>query len=116
MEKLKNTNPVDYLILRNQDEQFASIQEAEARYIETNNIDEYIVFWESIWSNGGLKFEGSKWHFELADLYIKEKRYEDAMKFLKMLKKEKPDYKDKAVSYMEKVEKLKAKGTAQTKK
>ena len=115
MENLKNTSPVDYLILRNQDEQLALIQEADKKYTENNNVDEYIVFWEAIWSNGGLKFEGSKWHFVLADLYIKEKRYDDALKFLKMLKKEKPNYREKAISYIEKVEKLKAKSTSQPK-
>ncbi|UKI29899.1 MAG: hypothetical protein L6W00_17930 [Lentisphaeria bacterium] len=36
-------------------------------------ITAYIKFWEDLWANGGLIFEGTHWHFELADLYIKNK-------------------------------------------
>lgn len=58
---------------------------------------------------GGLKFEGAGWHFELPDLYIKAKRYDDALAFVKRLKAEKPTYVYKADAYIKKIEDMKAK-------
>ena len=46
------------------------------------------------------------WHFELADLYIAAKRYNDALCFVKKLKMERKEYADKADSYIAKIEKL----------
>lgn len=61
-----------------------------------------------IWANGGLKFEGARWHFELADLYIKAKRYDDALAFVTKIKKSKSTY----AYYINQIKELKAKQTA----
>ena len=62
-----------------------------------------------VWANGGVKFEGAGWHFELPDLYIKARRYDDALSFVKRLKVEKPTYAYKSDVYIKKIEDLKAK-------
>lgn len=90
-----------------QDEQLSKIQKAEKLYEEDNDIGSLIAFWENIWANGGLLFNGSKWAFRLPDLYIKQKRYDDALKIVKQIKS--PAYRDKAASYVEKIQKAKAK-------
>ena len=59
-----------------------------------------------LWENGGLLFRGSKWHFELADLYITVGRYNDALCFVKKLKRERKEYADKADSYIAKIKRL----------
>lgn len=68
-----------------------------------------------IWKNGGLKFQGVRWHFELADLYIRAKRYDDALAFVVRLKKIKPNYEYKSDTYIKKIEELKVKQAAKTK-
>jgi tetratricopeptide (TPR) repeat protein len=90
MKELKKTNQEEYKKLKAQDNQLEAINTAKAKYNETKDIDSYLSFWEKLWATGGLKFEGSKWHFELPDLYIKVKRYEDALAYVEKLKKEKP--------------------------
>ena len=91
------------------DRQLAQIQEAEASHKGDN--EALILFWEGLWGNGGLKFNGIKWTFRIVDLYYKEKRYDDAWRILngfiaikphyienirkrqiKVLRKEKKDY------------------------
>lgn len=94
-------------MLANQDAQLSKIQEAEKRYEQDKDIEALIAFWENIWANGGLLFNGSKWTFRLPDLYIKQKRYDDALKIVKRIKN--PAYQDKAASYVEKIQKAKAK-------
>lgn len=93
--------------LADQDAQLAKIQEAESQYEQDEDIDTLISFWENIWSNGGLLFNGSKWTFRLPDLYIKQKRYDDALRIVKRINN--PAYKDKAASYIEKTQKAQAK-------
>ena len=61
-----------------------------------------------VWLNGGLKFEGAKWHFELPDLYIKAKRYDEALAFVTNIKKSKPIYAEKADVYIKKIQERKA--------
>ena len=109
---LKEIDPDLYKEQKIIDRQIAVIQEADILYQQEKDLDWYITFWESVWKNGGLKFEGSKWHFELADLYIKAKRYDDALLFVQNLKKRKPDYETKADKYIERISKLKAKHKA----
>ena len=60
-------------ILEEQDKQIAAIHNAEDKYEQDHDIDSLIAFWEKIWKQGGLLFNGSKWTFRLPDLYIKEK-------------------------------------------
>lgn len=95
--------------LKAQDEQIAVVNKAENKYKEDKDLDAYIKFWENIWSNGGLLFRGIKWIFRLTELYIKAKRYDDALEHLKMIKEKVPDYDYKANQYIEKIEKLKVK-------
>lgn len=109
MKDLKKIDPEGYKILKTQDQQIAACQKAQAKYDEDKDLDYYIGFWEHLWANGGLKFEGSSWHFKLPDLYIKAKRYDDAHEFVKKLKKTKPTYASKADSYIIKIEGLKEK-------
>lgn len=109
MNDLKNTNTEWYEVLKAQDEQIAAVQKADAKYIEDKDILSYIQFWEKLWANGGLKFEGDFWHFKLPDLYIKAKRYDDALRFVINLAKAKPMYADKSIKYIEKIERMKSK-------
>ena len=69
-----------------------------------------------LWKNGGLAFRGSRWHFELADLYITAKRYDDALRFAKKLKRERKEYAEKADAYIKKIEVLIAKQASKGKK
>ena len=91
--------------LNAQNMQINSVQAAEKTFESGGNIDALIEFWENIWSNGGLLFNGSKWTFRLPDLYIKQKRYDDALRILKKIRN--PYYRDKKESYIARVEKLK---------
>lgn len=115
MNELKKADPQGYKVLKTQDQQIAACQKAQAKYEQDKDIDYYIGFWEHLWANGGLKFEGSGWHFKLPDLYIKEKRYDDALNFCKKLRSEKPAYRDKADQYINRIESLKEKQTAKKK-
>lgn len=93
--------------LEEQDKQIKSIFQAEADFEKSGNLFALIEFWESIWKHGGLKFNGSKWTFRLPDIYIKEKRYDDAIRILKKIKN--PYYQDKVKGYVNKVNALKSK-------
>ena len=106
MEELKEYDPKGYEELKSQDDQLEAVQRAREKFSQDKDIDSYIVFWEALWNNGGLKFEGSGWHFELADLYIKSKRYEDALTFVKKIKSTKTAYSSKADYYIAKIEGL----------
>lgn len=116
MQDLKKIDPAGYLELRTQDQQFAAVQNAKAKYQKTKDLDGYIAFWETLWINEGLKFEGAKWLFELPDLYIKAKRYDDALEFVLKLKKQKPTYSYKSDVYIKKIEELKVKYNSRQKK
>lgn len=106
MKDLKKINPESYKVLKTQDEQIAKVQNARKKYNEDKDLDSYIAFWEMVWKNGGLKFEGVRWHFELPDLYIKAKRYDDALAFVTSLKRRKPAYAHKADIYIKKINDL----------
>ena len=106
MEIVKKVDPQLFRELKNQDQQLEAIQAARKEYDEGKDIDSYIAFWEMLWDNSGLLFRGSKWHFELADLYITAKRYNDALRFVKKLKRDQKEYADKADLYISKIEKL----------
>ena len=91
--------------LDKQDKQMQSVFAAENKFESDGDIDSLISFWEDIWESGGLLFNGSKWAFRLPDLYIEQKRYDDALRILKMIKN--PSYKEKVDSYAEKIERAK---------
>lgn len=116
MKDLKKIDPDGYMALRTQDQQIAAVQKARDKYSEDKDLDSYIAFWEMVWANGGLKFEGAGWHFELPDLYIKAKRYDDALAFVTKLKRTKPTYAYKADVYIKKIGELKVKQAAKNKK
>ncbi|MGL5125211.1 MAG: hypothetical protein ACRC6U_04405, partial [Fusobacteriaceae bacterium] len=107
MSELKKTNYKSYKKLKEQDDQLATIQTADAKYNQDKDLDWIIDFWEQIWKNGGLNFNGSKWTFKLPDLYIKAKRYDDALAILIKIKKTKLEYLDKANKYIAKIEEQK---------
>lgn len=116
MKDLKKIDPEGYKTLRTQDQQLAAVQKARDKYSEDKDLDSYVAFWEMVWANGGLKFEGARWHFELPDLCIKAKRYEDALTFVTKLKRAKLTYAYKADAYIKKIEELKVKQAAKNKK
>lgn len=93
--------------IKAQNVQIRLIQSHESDYERNGDKQALIAFWENIWNNGGLLFNGSKWHFRLPDLYISEKRYDDALAILERLRK--TEYKEKAESYIEKVKQKQAK-------
>lgn len=72
------------------DKQLLQIQTAEQKY--KNDTPSLIEFWESLWSNVGLKFNGTKWTFRLVELYYKEKRYDGAWRMLDDFVLTKPEY------------------------
>lgn len=100
-QELRKSNPTLANSLDNQDKQLESILSADAKYKADKDIESYIAFWEEIWDNGGLLFDGMKWAFTLPDLYIKQKRYDDALSILDKLTK--PMYADKVKAYREKI-------------
>jgi hypothetical protein len=108
MRELKRIDPEGYKTLKTQDQQIAAVQQARGKYDSDKDLDSYIDFWEMVWANGGLKFEGAKWHFELPDLYIKAKRYDEALAFVTNIKKAKPIYAEKADVYIKKIQERKA--------
>ena len=73
----------------------------EAQYKVDKDVEQYILFWEDNWKNN-RPLLGSHWAFVLPDLYIKTKRYKDALKCIETLKKSKI-FKDKAEKYAVKI-------------
>ncbi|MCI7528357.1 MAG: SAP domain-containing protein [Oscillospiraceae bacterium] len=109
MENLKKIDFEGYQELEAQNKQLAEVQEARRKYDESNDLTTYIIFWEKLWATGGLLFKGSKWLFELPDLYIQAKRFDDAEQLVKRIKRTKSDYSEKADYYLKKIEKQKNK-------
>lgn len=109
MSELKKIDPKGYKELKTQEDQIAAVQAADVKYAQDKDLDWIIGFWEQIWANGGLKFNGSTWTFKLPDLYIKAKRYEDALAIVMKIKKTTPEYLDKANKYITKIEERKTK-------
>ena len=99
----------DENILRGKKEaQALEIQRAEARYERTKNIDEYISFWENIWTTDkGFLSKNNSQAFTLADLYIQQGRYQDALKFVKDIGKQEW-FSEKAKEYIKKIKGLMA--------
>ena len=116
MAQLKKSNPALFKELDAQDRQLNAIKAARAIYEDNKDLETYIIFWEDLWANGGLTFPGSHWHFELPDLYISAERYDDALAFVKKLKKQKAEYAGKADNYVKKIESLKEKKTKKNSK
>lgn len=83
-EDMEKVNFQLFQEVKAQEQQLAVIQLARKKYEESKDINSYIAFWERLWENGELLFSGSRWQFELADLYIAEKRYNDALRFDKV--------------------------------
>lgn len=90
--------------LQKQSAQIAEVQNARKQYEQDLDLDAYIAFWENLWQ-GGLLFRGSRWYFELCDLYVKAGRYEDAIAFLQTLKGN-GDYCDRATREEARIKKL----------
>jgi len=111
MKELKVIDPEGYRLLKSQDKQIKAVQTADEKYAEDNDLDWIINFWEEIWKDGGPKFEGSGWMFRLPDLYIKAKRYDDAISIVQKIKKIKGSYySNKANNYITRIEERKIKG------
>ena len=108
-ESLKKHFPDMYAKLEAQDAQIKLVQERQAEYEETRDLDSYILFWEDLWKNGGLLFNGTGWTFTLSDLYVEAERYDDALKFVQFIKEVKPNYADRAESSEKWILKLKNK-------
>lgn len=111
-EERRNTKFVSEIraidkIIFEQDAQISQIREAEEQYEKSKDIWALIEFWENIWENGGILFNGSKWTFRLTELYIKQKRYDDALRILKKIND--PAYQKKKKTYIEKIQEEKKK-------
>jgi len=76
--------------LAQQDKQHKAITRAELKHKE--DLDTLILFWEKLWVDGGLKFNGVRWHFRLVELYYKAKRYDDAWQILNEFVLSRPQY------------------------
>ena len=110
VKELKVIDPEGYRLLKSQDKHIKAVQAADEKYAEDKDLEWIINFWEEIWKDGGPKFEGSGWMFRLPDLYIKAKRYDDAMVIVQKIKKTKGSYySNKADSYITKIEERKTK-------
>lgn len=110
-DDLKDIDPEGYQKLISQDNQIELVQKAQREYGRTNDLNAYISFWEQLWSNEGLLFEGVGWHYELAELYIKAKRYDDARNFVTMILNSKDSYyRNRGENLLERIERLKKKG------
>lgn len=110
MKELKVIDSEGYRLLKGQDKQIKAVQAADEKYAEDKDFEWIINFWEEIWKDGGPKFEGSGWMFRLPDLYIKAKRYDDAIAIVQKIKKTKGSYYlNKANSYITKIEERRAK-------
>lgn len=60
------------------------ILEEDKKYKSNKNVDDYIKFWEGVWSHGEdpRMNLGIHWRYTLPNLYIKAGRYDDALNFL----------------------------------
>ena len=114
--QIKQFDPDGYRKICAQDKQIKRIQDADEKYKEDKDLDWIINFWEKIWRKGGPIFEGSHWMFYLPDLYIKAKRYDDALSLCLHIKStRKSYYRDKADYYIKKIEDKKTKEEARRK-
>ncbi len=110
MEELKKTNPAQYQTLKSQDDQIKAINAASQKYASDQDLEWIIRFWEGIWKDGGPKFEGISWMFTLPDLYIKARRYDEAIAIIDKIKMTRGDaYQDKADQYLTKINVRKSK-------
>lgn len=110
-DDLKEIDPDGYEELINQDNQIELVQKAQREYGINHDLNAYIAFWERLWAQDGLLFEGVKWHYELAELYIKAKRYDDAINFITRILNTKDEYyRSRGESMLEQIERLKRKG------
>lgn len=116
LEEMKARNPAWYSEMKKlnaslaaQDRQLKKVQDAEARYKITGDLEWYIDFWESLWANGGLVFRGDKWWFTLPDLYFKQKRFDDVIAFCEMAKARDNDVYEKADRYIQRAQERKEK-------
>ena len=86
--------------LEAQDRQLDLLKDADALYKIDHDLASYIAFWEDVMANGGLLFHSSYWEFRLPDLYIKAKRYDDALKALNQINQ---PYEEKKFEYIIKI-------------
>lgn len=100
--------------LKIQDAQLEQVQEAEEKYKESKNLEEYVDFWENVWLGGGLLFYGSKWWFVLPDLYFKQKRFDEVIEFCTMVKFLDDYASDKADKYILRAQQRKEKQLAKS--
>lgn len=91
----------DKIRLKASDKYTEIVNLREAQYETDKDIEQYILFWEDNWKYG-RPLLGSHWAFVLPDLYIKTKRYEDAIKCIEVLKTN-VYFKDKAEKYYQKI-------------
>ena len=107
---VKENDPEGYQELLNQDKQIEAVQSARKRYHASNDLDAYIQFWEQLWSKQGLIFEGVGWTYELALMYIKAKRYDDAEAFVrKIMRTKEKYYHNRGESLLEEIARLRKK-------
>lgn len=106
LEKFRKLNNDD---LAAQDRQLRKVQAAEKKYKETDDLEWYVDFWESLWEDGGLLFGSMKWWFVLPDLYFKQKRFDDVITFCEAIKVRNEYAIEKADKYIQRALERKAK-------
>lgn len=89
------------------------VNDRDAQYKKDKDIDSYILFWEDIWKSE-QSLLGAHWAFLLPDLYIKTRRYDDALACMPRLKE--IGYATKAEKYIELIEEKKEKAALKTAK
>lgn len=109
LSHIKESDPEWYNRCIARDKQFEECKAAEEQYKKDKDINAYILFFENIWANGGLLFNGNHWAFRLADLYIEAKMYDKAIDFCNKIKDDYPTYNYRANTLIERIEKLKNK-------
>lgn len=89
--------------LEEQDAQIAEINAAEEQYKQDGNLDALVAFWNGLWANGGLVFNGSHWHFRAVDLNIKVGNNDKAWSILGQIYVRQPEYREKVHKYRYKI-------------
>jgi hypothetical protein len=112
MKEFKKDNFDGYKDLQAQDRQLKAMQEADERYKIDTDIQKIIQFWEQIWRKGGPSFAGAFWMFRLPDLYIKARRYDEALDIVNKIKTTREsDCSNKVDKYIENIKDRKNKAT-----
>ena len=86
-------------LLKRQDAQIAAIYAAEERYKQDGNLEALVSFWNELWTNGGLLFNGSKMHFRAVELNLRVGNNDLAWSLLQKISLRHPEYNARVFKY-----------------